>query len=199
MTRGIPPKSAEYHRERLYDRLVARVAKNELTGCWNWRGPSWHKRKYAGNRYGFISVMQGNGRTRTYGVHRAMWIALHGPLTAAQHVCHKCDNPLCCNPDHLFLGDAKINAVDASEKKRRLHQRKTHCPKGHDYAVHGRQFVGSNGRIWRACELCQQARGRLRAGWPEELAWRLPSQRKGRRPNGAAIGTNWTKHRRAAA
>lgn len=41
-------------------------------------------------------------------------------LSSNVHVCHKCDNPRCCNPRHLYLGDASTNIKDAYDRKRRL-------------------------------------------------------------------------------
>lgn len=41
-------------------------------------------------------------------------------LTSDQFVCHTCDTPRCCNPKHLWLGDAKSNADDRDQKGRRI-------------------------------------------------------------------------------
>lgn len=45
------------------------------------------------------------------------------------HVLHKCDCPSCCNPNHLFLGTAKDNALDAMSKQRHTHGSKTNTAK----------------------------------------------------------------------
>lgn len=64
----------------------------------------------------------GYGRTRFHGknmlAHRLAWKLAHGPIPKGKQVCHKCDNPPCCNPEHLFLGTAKMNARDSIAKGR---------------------------------------------------------------------------------
>ena len=50
--------------------------------------------------------------------HRFAYERAFGQIPAGMFVCHKCDNPRCCNPDHLFLGTAKDNTQDAIKKGR---------------------------------------------------------------------------------
>jgi hypothetical protein len=50
--------------------------------------------------------------------HRAYWIIHHGEIPKGISVLHKCDNAICTNPDHLFLGTNEYNVNDMIEKKR---------------------------------------------------------------------------------
>lgn len=49
---------------------------------------------------------------------RAIWLLAFGPIPDGLMVCHKCDQPKCINPEHLFLGTAGDNIRDASAKGR---------------------------------------------------------------------------------
>lgn len=77
--------------------------------CWIWKmGPKSEKCPY-----GYISV-----KHRGVRVHRFSWEMHHGQIPSGMQVLHKCDNPLCVNPSHLFLGTQKDNQQDMVQKGR---------------------------------------------------------------------------------
>lgn len=73
------------------------------SGCWEWNG-------YRSNGY---------GRLRGEPVTRLMWKMTTGEDVAPdRHMCHKCDNPPCVNPAHLFVGTRSDNMRDMVDKGR---------------------------------------------------------------------------------
>lgn len=92
-------------RERLVEDFLARMVGND--GCWEWRGAC------DSEGYGRIVIEGRMGR-----VHRIVWEAFNGPIPAGLLALHRCDNPPCCNPDHLFIGTQQQNLADMRAKGR---------------------------------------------------------------------------------
>lgn len=78
--------------------------------CWPWLYST------AGKGYGSLSIGPHNGRMRLL-AHRVAWVLTYGPMTKP-FVCHRCDNPLCCNPAHLFQCTCSENLLDMFAKGR---------------------------------------------------------------------------------
>jgi endogenous inhibitor of DNA gyrase (YacG/DUF329 family) len=83
----------------------------DLGPCWVWTGST------AGGGYGQFSV---GGRTahRFIPAHRYCWELHNGPIPAGLWGLHKCDNPPCVRPEHLFIGTCKDNVDDMIRKGR---------------------------------------------------------------------------------
>lgn len=120
-------------------RFDAKTQRSE--GCWFWLGPLYPK--------GYGSFWY---QGRNVGAHRAAYELFVGPVPPGLSVCHRCDVPCCVNPEHLFLGTARDNLLDASAKGRLPAQQKTHCCRGHQFTPENTYIEPKRGN--RKCRTC---------------------------------------------
>lgn len=127
-------------------------------GCWEWQaGTQKH------NGYGSFSM---NGRDVK--AHRVSWLLWYGEIPKGLRVLHRCDNPPCIRPDHLFLGTQKDNVLDAVAKGRHSMLKQTQCSRGHLFDEVN-TYVDPKGR--RRCRTCSNEAER------QQRAARPPRQR----------------------
>jgi hypothetical protein len=132
--------------EKDLDRFWGKVDKEKSnifyngTRCWEWIA--------ACDRYGQIKI---GGKHETS--HRVSWELTYGPIPEGLFVCHHCDNTLCCNPDHLFLGTHHDNMDDRNKKGRqasgerngsRLHPEKLARGDRSGSHLHPESYTGEN-------------------------------------------------------
>lgn len=86
---------------------ITRLTKiDNNTGCWEWSGLTFK------NGYGRMIALGDNS------VHRISYMVFKGSIGKGMNICHTCDNRKCANPEHLFEGTGRDNAMDAIEKGR---------------------------------------------------------------------------------
>lgn len=99
--------------DSLWIRFINKIEIDQINGCWIWIG--------ARQRFGYGTIGLGKQYLKA---HRLSYEKFVGPIPKSlesKHgmcVCHRCDNPSCVNPDHLFIGTQKNNMQDMHYKNR---------------------------------------------------------------------------------
>ncbi|MBU2346596.1 MAG: HNH endonuclease [Gammaproteobacteria bacterium] len=93
--------------------------------CWPWKGT------VSSNGYAYT----GNIKYNTHSVARLAWILINGEVPKGQLICHKCDNKICCNPNHLYCGTYSDNMSD----------RFKNYPSAYEFRCHAKFYEGE---IW---------------------------------------------------
>ena len=127
------------------ERFWAKVIRQDGDKCWLWVASR--------NEHGYGKIGREGKRSNAY-AHRYSYELNVGPIPAGLLVLHRCDNPACVNPNHLFLGTYADNIHDAIAKGRPvgpiLQLAKTHCPQGHEYTPENTTYWHGERRC-RAC------------------------------------------------
>lgn len=127
--------------------LMAKVAKDPRTECWNWTG------FVSTNGYGQVGF-----RRRMRPAHRVIYELIVG-VEVAPHLDldHLCRNRRCCNPRHLEPVDRQTNVL-RGEGLAAINAAKTHCVNGHEFTPENTYLgKGRSGRQTRVCRACGRA------------------------------------------
>lgn len=99
---------------------------------------------------------------KLWNAHRLFYTAFVGVIPPGMVVCHRCDNPACVRPDHLFAGSQSQNLQDSKAKGRfsnmargAPNKAKTHCKYGHPFSGEN-LYIHPNGA--RRCVTCRRLR-----------------------------------------
>lgn len=138
-----------------------RVSQDPISGCWNWQR---HKNSKG---YGVVCF-----RGKTASAHRVSATLFSGfDFDSPLHILHRCDNPSCVNPKHLFAGGNVENQRDSVLKGRHHSVRVASCPNGHPYS--GDNLYIHPTTKARACRECHKV-------WNREISEKRKAARHAR-------------------
>lgn len=151
----------ELNRENLMKRFMRKAIKGDsYDDCWRWN-----------RQFGSRPGMQEH-RAKFYikqnlqiNAHRfSAFLFLGFDLRSNMQVLHKCNNEICVNPAHLYIGSVSDNMQNRIEAGNNPMLNKTHCPQGHEYSDDNTYY---DGKGHRHCKTCMEVRSLGRSKNPE--------------------------------
>lgn len=127
-------------------RFWQKVALPDENGCWLWTASKCR------DGYGFFS-MRVNGKHKNVGAHRFSYETTRGKIPPGMTIDHLCRVTSCVNPRHLEVVTQRDNGLRGNSESAK-NAKKTHCPKGHEYAGSNLVYEMNRGRRIRKCREC---------------------------------------------
>ncbi len=127
--------------QRLVQYLDVRSVRDTLTDCWNWIGSTTKGGYGTANNQGIKTT-----------AHRLIYWVFNGDIAKGHDIHHKCENPLCVNPEHLQ------SILQAEHAKLSVKAQQTHCVNGHEFTEQNTYRKLSTGT--RVCRMCAATRAR---------------------------------------
>lgn len=124
------------------ERFWEKVEMIPFHACWEWMG--------AINHNGYGSFGRGRKREGQVRAHRFSWELHNGAIPDGMVVCHRCDNPSCVRPDHLFLGTIAENNRDCAHKGRNYNGPRPQSAKLKAVQVQEIRMLHASGRTLRS-------------------------------------------------
>lgn len=135
--------------ERFWEKVDKSPGFGRDGDCWEWQA--------AKNKRGYGTITIG---PRPFLAHRVSYELENGKIEGGLLVCHRCDNPACVNPNHLFLGTHADNNADMKAKGRYYKPApRTHCKEGHAFTPENTYVMASGSNV---CKTCAAAKYRAR-------------------------------------
>lgn len=121
--------------------LIKRINIIYPTNCWEWKGGK--------NKQGYGLLKYEN---KNWSSHRLSYHVFNQKIPDNMIVCHKCDNPTCINPSHLFIGTYKDNMEDMYNKGRGFKSKKAPQLLGPKIPIQFRRLKGEDSPLSKLCD-----------------------------------------------
>jgi hypothetical protein len=152
------PVLTEQDIARFHTKYICGLTPND---CWSWIGAKFKR------SYGAFIIRRSSCPSHTFRAHRLAYLIFHQQDPGELLVCHRCDNPSCVNPAHLFLGSHEENMNDRGAKGRDKGERHPSARLTEAQVLNIRQRVSAGVRQgvsrWKMCEILAAEYGVARA------------------------------------